>query len=115
MLGGLGAALRWLVLLPVVIVAVLFAVANDQLVTVRLNPFDSADEQLAASLPLYQIAFAVFVIGALCGGLVVWNKQRKFRRQARLQRGEAARWQARAERAEGGPVRGAGLLHGPGA
>jgi len=114
MLDAISAAIKWLALLPIVIVAILFAVANDQSVPLRLNPFDSADERLAITLPLYQIAFAVFVAGALCGGFVVWSNQRRFRRQARLQRGEAARWQARAERAEGGRV-GGGLLHGPGA
>ena len=96
MLRTLGTIVKWVILLPVLLAVVLLAVANDQTVTVHLNPLDKADPVLKVDLALYQIGFLVFVSGVLIGGLIVWNKQRKHRR--RLQdRGDAALWQARAE------------------
>lgn len=96
MLRTLGTILRWAILLPIFLAVVLLAVANDQSVTVNLNPFDKADPALKVELALYQIAFLIFVLGVLFGGLLVWTGHR--RRQLRNRRGEAASWQARAER-----------------
>ena len=100
MIHRLGALLKWLLLLPVFILVVLLAVANDQAVHVALNPFDSSDAKLAIDLPLYQLGFAIFAIGAICGGFVMWNGQRKYRRRARERGVDAALWRNRAERAE---------------
>lgn len=97
MLRSLATILKWLILLPVLVAVVLLAVANDQDVTVHLNPFDAGDPVLRLDLALYQVAFVVFVAGALTGGLVAWSNQRKYRRRARERRGEAALWQARAD------------------
>ena len=57
MLRTLGTILKWAILLPVLLAVVLLAVANDQTVTVHLNPFDKADPVLKVELALYQIAF----------------------------------------------------------
>jgi hypothetical protein len=97
---------------------VLLAVANDQTVTVHLNPFDTADPVLRVDLALYQIAFILFVLGTLVGGLVAWRGQRKHRRRARQQRHDAALWQARTEwsehqKAETAPSAASGLLARP--
>jgi uncharacterized integral membrane protein len=97
MLVTLSTILKWAILLPVFLVIVLLAVANDQMVTLHLNPFDAADRALSADLALYQLGFIMFVLGPLAGGLVVWVGQRKYRRQARRTRAETARWQAREE------------------
>jgi len=96
----LGVLLKWLVLLPVFIVVVLLAVANDQAVRVSLNPFDSTDSVLSVEMPLYQLGFALFAVGFLCGGFVMWNKQRKYRRRAKQKGSDAAKWRNRAELAE---------------
>jgi hypothetical protein len=100
MLATLATILRWLILLPVLTAVVLLAIANDHTVTVHLNPFDTSDPVLRADLALYQLAFVVFVLGALIGALVAWRGQRKYRQRARHTSEEAAFWQARAERAE---------------
>ena len=100
MINRLGAYLKWLALLPVFIVVVLLAVANDQTVTVSLNPFDDTDTVLSLDIPLYQLGFALFAVGVLCGGFVMWNSQRKYRRRAKQKGYDAAKWQNRAERAE---------------
>ena len=46
MLRTLGTILKWAILLPVLLAIVLLAVANDQTVTVNLNPFDTTDPVL---------------------------------------------------------------------
>jgi len=105
--------IKWIILLPILIVVALLAVANDQTVTLHLNPFDSSDGVMSVELALYQVAFAAFALGAIAGGFVMWNGQRKYRRQARRQRNEAAMWQARATRAEEEHQASSGLLAGP--
>ena len=96
MLGALGTILKWAILLPVFLAVVLLAVANDQSVTVNLNPLDKTDPALKIELALYQIAFLIFVLGVLFGGLIVWTGQR--RRQLNGRRAESPSWQARADR-----------------
>jgi hypothetical protein len=98
LLRTLGTILKWAILLPVFLAVVLLAVANDQSVTVNLNPFDKTDPALKIELALYQIAFLVFVLGVLFGGLIVWTGQR--RRQLRNLQTEPAAWQARPDRPE---------------
>ncbi len=92
--------LKWLILLPILLVVLLLAISNDQMTTVHLNPFDTADPVLRVDLPLYQIAFLVFALGALCGAFVVWNSQRRYRRKSHERREQIAMWQARATTSE---------------
>ena len=109
-----GRLLKWLVLVPVLAVVALLSVANDHRVTLYLNPLEPADPAQQIDLALYQIGFAAFVAGALVGAFVVWNSQRKYRRKARDNRYEAARWQAKAEQAERPDAKTDRLLAGPG-
>ena len=116
----LGLILKWVILLPLLVAVVLLAVANDHTVTLRLNPFDPEDPVLRILIPLYQVAFIFFVLGALAGAVVAWSGQRKYRRRARDRREEAALWQARAEWSEHSkaearpPSRAAAFLPRPG-
>jgi len=96
----LGTILKWAILLPVLLVIVLLAVANDQTVKINLNPFEAGDPVLRLELALYQICFGFFVVGALIGGLIVWIGQGKYRKRARDRRAEAALWQARSDWSE---------------
>lgn len=75
---ALATILKWVILLPVLLVVVLLAVANDQSVTVHLNPFDKSDPVLKVELALYQLFFIVLVLGVLIGGCIVWlNRLRR--------------------------------------
>ncbi len=67
MFSKLGTFLKWLILLPVLVVVALLGVANDHPVPIRLNPFEPDDPVLQTQLPLYMLAFLVFVLGALVG------------------------------------------------
>ena len=96
MLGTLGTILKWAILLPIFLAVVLLAIANDQPVTVNLNPFDKTDPAMKVELALYQIAFLIFLLGVLFGGLIAWIGQR--RRQLRNRQTETPSWQARTAR-----------------
>ena len=99
-MSALATLLKWIILLPVLIAVVLLAVANDQTVTVHLNPFDRSDPVLKVDLALYQLVFLIFLVGVVCGGIVAWASGAKHRRRLRARREDAALWQARAEWSE---------------
>ena len=77
-----------IIVVPLAIVIVAFAVANRQAVTVSFDPFSAASPAYAATLPLFVIIFAVLILGVLVGGIAAWIGQRKWRRAARRLAGE---------------------------
>ncbi len=78
-----------LILVPLVIIVVTFAVANREIVTISLDPFESAQPAFAFKIPLYLLIFALLAIGLLTGGLITWIKQHKWRSRARRAEQEA--------------------------
>jgi uncharacterized integral membrane protein len=72
-----------LVLIVVALVLISFAVANRQVVTVSLDPFDQANPALALSQPLYLFIFALLIGGVVLGGCAAWLRQSKWRTRAR--------------------------------
>jgi len=69
------------ILLPLAVVMIAFAVANRQIVTVSLDPFGGSDSGL--SLPLFVLIILLLIIGVLIGGLAAWVRQGKWRSAAR--------------------------------
>ena len=84
-----------LVLVPLAIAFITFAVANRQIVVVSLDPFDQTHPAIAMSLPLFALILVLIIGGVVVGGIAAWLKQSKWRRAARL-----AEWEARELRAE---------------
>ena len=72
-----------LIVVPLIILLVTFAVANREIVTISLDPFDSAQPAFAFKTPLFLLIFALLAIGLLAGGLLTWIRQRKWRSRAR--------------------------------
>jgi len=72
-----------LILVPLAIVFIVFAVANRQIVIVSLDPFDQAHPAIALSLPLFALILALIIGGVVVGGIAAWLKQSKWRRAAR--------------------------------
>jgi len=94
--------LYYLILIPVCIVMVAFALANLQRVTVSLDPFNGGDPALALpTMPLFLALFLMLIIGVLLGGITVWFKQGRHRRSARIARLEAERYKSELERMRG--------------
>lgn len=87
-----------LVVVPVAIVFIVFAVANRHLVTVSFDPFNSADPSIGATLPLFVVLIIVAILGVFAGGIATWIRQRHWRRSARQHEADAKR--ARGELAD---------------
>ncbi|MCR6733777.1 MAG: LapA family protein [Afipia sp.] len=87
-----------LVILPLAILFVVFAVANRHVVTLSFDPFNSSDPGLGVTLPLFVVIIAVAIFGVIAGGIATWFGQRHWRRAARQYEAEARH--ARAELAD---------------
>ena len=72
-----------LIVVPLAVVIIAFAVANRQSVTVSFDPFSSANPAYVATLPLFVVIFMVLILGVLIGGMAAWIGQGKWRRVAR--------------------------------
>jgi uncharacterized integral membrane protein len=71
-----------LIVVPMAVILIAFAVANRQSVTVSFDPFSSASPAYAATLPLFVLIFALLILGVLIGGAAAWIGQTKWRRTA---------------------------------
>lgn len=72
-----------LILVPLAIVFVIFAVANRQTVVVSFDPFDQTHPMLAVALPLFALILVLLVGGVIVGGVAAWLGQGKWRWRAR--------------------------------
>jgi hypothetical protein len=81
----------WLVLVPLCVVLIVFALANRQLVVVNFNPFAAAEALTAPGfgVPLFLVVYAILLIGVLLGGVAAWLAQGRVRRERRAWRREA--------------------------
>ena len=77
------------VLIPLGLIFVVFAVANRHLVTVSFDPFNSTDPSIAVTLPLFVVIIAVAILGVAAGGIATWFRQRHWRRAARQHEADA--------------------------
>jgi uncharacterized integral membrane protein len=87
-----------LVVIPLGIIFIIFAVANRHLVTVSFDPFNSTAPAVAVTLPLFVVIIAVAILGVAAGGMATWFRQRRWRRAARQHEADAR--QARAQLAD---------------
>lgn len=71
------------IVVPLAIVIVAFALANRQAVTVSFDPFSSTSPAYAASLPLFVLIFVLVILGVIIGGIAAWLRQATWRRTAR--------------------------------
>ena len=72
-----------LIVVPLAVILIAFAVANRQSVTVSFDPFSSTSPAYAVTLPLFALIFALLILGVLIGGAAAWIGQTKWRRTAR--------------------------------
>ena len=87
-----------LVLIPLGLVFLIFAVANRREVTVSFDPFNSADPSVGLTLPLFVVIITAAILGVAAGGVATWFRQRHWRRAARQHEADAQR--ARAQLAD---------------
>ncbi len=87
-----------LIVVPVAILFIVFAVANRHPVTVSFDPFNSSDPSIGATLPLFVVLIVVAILGVIAGGTATWIGQRHWRRASRQHEADARR--ARSELAD---------------
>ena len=90
-----------LILVPLGVVIIAFAVANRQVVTVSLDPFGADEPAASVALPLFALIILLLVVGVLIGGVAAWLRQGKWRRSARRLEREVHDLQRKVETLEG--------------
>jgi uncharacterized membrane protein YciS (DUF1049 family) len=86
-----------LILVPLAIVLIAFAVANRQSVTVSFDPFSASAPALTLSLPLFVLLIVTLIIGVIIGGMAVRLGHGKWRRLARRFEREAGELRGKLE------------------
>jgi uncharacterized integral membrane protein len=72
-----------IIVVPLAIIIIVFAVANRQMVTVSFDPFSATAPAYAVPLPLFVLIFIVLILGVSVGGVAAWLGQSSWRRTAR--------------------------------
>ncbi|WP_099865775.1 DUF1049 domain-containing protein [Pararhizobium haloflavum] len=86
------------ILLPVAIVLIVLSIANRGPVTLALNPFEPSDSVLSVTGPFFVFLFVALMIGIVVGGMATWFTQSRYRKRARSEHYEAAKWHIEADR-----------------
>jgi uncharacterized integral membrane protein len=84
-----------LIVIPLGLLFIVFAVANRHLITVSFDPFNSRDPSVGVTMPLFVVIIVVAILGVVAGGTATWFRQRHWRRAARQHEADAR--QARTE------------------
>jgi uncharacterized integral membrane protein len=83
-----------LIVIPLGLLFIVFAVANRHLITVSLDPFNSRDPSVSVTMPLFVVIIGVAILGVVAGGTATWFRQRHWRRAARQHEADARQAQA---------------------
>ena len=97
-----------IILVPLAIIIVAFAVANRQSVTVSFDPFSAEAPAASLSLPLFALVIGLLIAGVVIGGVASWLRQgrwrgaaRRFERELQVLRGKLSAYEAMADSAGG--------------
>jgi uncharacterized integral membrane protein len=71
------------VLVPLAIVIIAFAVANRQDVSVSFDPFSAQQPAASLTLPLFMLVIGLLIAGVVIGGIAAWLSHGRWRRAAR--------------------------------
>ncbi|HUI14993.1 MAG TPA: lipopolysaccharide assembly protein LapA domain-containing protein [Xanthobacteraceae bacterium] len=72
-----------LILVPLGVIIIAFAVANRQGVTVSFDPFGGSTPAASLTLPLFALVIVLLIIGVVIGGSASWLRHGRWRRAAR--------------------------------
>jgi uncharacterized integral membrane protein len=72
-----------IILIPLAILMVMFAVANRGSIPISLDPVSVNAPALTVHVPLFLLLLIVLILGVLAGGIAAWLRQSKWRRAAR--------------------------------
>lgn len=92
-------ALKYLILAVILVVLVVVALANRELVTLNLLPAGMARVMpLSVQVPLFVVGLAGVVVGMLIGYIFEWLREHKHRRRAAEKAREAQRLSSEMDR-----------------
>ena len=86
-----------LILIPIALAIVAFAVANRAPVAISLDPFAGAPPMFSVALPLFLLLLIVLIVGVIVGGIAAWMRQSRWRSRARRLSAELKASRAEAE------------------
>ena len=69
-----------LILAPLALIIVAFAVANRQTIAVSFDPFDATHPAYRVAMPLFILIFLLMIVGVIIGGVAAWLRQARWRR-----------------------------------
>jgi hypothetical protein len=87
----------WVILVPLCLGLIVFALANRHFVAINFNPFALVDAATTPGygVPMFVILYVVLLIGVLLGGIATWfaqsthrKREKHWRREAHLLNGE---------------------------
>ncbi len=84
---------KFVIMVPIAILILAFAIANRQEITVSFDPFtDPSRSSAVVTAPLFIMLFIALVVGTFLGGVATWFTQGVNRRRARQAQDEAEHW-----------------------
>lgn len=89
---------NWIILVPIAVIGISFAVANRQWIAVSLDPFNRAAPAASINMPLWALFFCGVFVGIFVGWLVAWLGNRRYRQATRQAKIELVRSQQAHER-----------------
>jgi uncharacterized integral membrane protein len=99
-----------LILVPLAIIIVAFAVANRQGVTVSFDPFGASAPAASLTMPLFALVILLLIIGVVIGGTAAWLRHGRWRRAARRLERELKELHARLHALQGAAGEGPGIV-----
>ena len=90
-----------IILVPLALLAVAFAVGNRGNVSLTFDPF--SDTPYMVEVPLFVVVFAALILGVILGGAATWLGQGRHRRAARMHRRDVERLRSDLDRLQGTP------------
>ena len=90
-----------LILVPLAVVLIAFAVANRQSVTVSFDPFSATAPAATLTLPLFALLIVTLIAGVIVGGLAVRLGHGKWRRLVRRLEREAGELRRKVDMLQG--------------
>ena len=83
--------LKAIILVPLALIAVVFAVANREIVTISFDPFNTENPAFALSAPLFLVIILMIILGVVLGGVATWFTHGVTRGSLRQSKAEAER------------------------
>jgi uncharacterized integral membrane protein len=103
----------WVVLVPLCLGLIVFALANRHFIVVNFNPFAPVEANVAPGygVPLFVVLYVALLVGVLLGGTATWfaqgrhrRREKHWRREAHMLNGELEKLRRNHGQAAAGPM-----------